>query len=227
MCVFDCFFDIFNMKIISICVTSLHQNCLLCICQSTSKAIIVDPGGDLKKIKHIIDKEKIFLEFIVLTHGHLDHCGAALEVAKEFNVLIYGPHQFDEFLFKNFELQSRILHLPCTKYFVPHVWLTEGLKIKFGKQILEILHCPGHTPGHIALFSCLQSLIIVGDILFLGSIGRTDLPGGNKKILLQSIMNKILPLGDHVTVYPGHGRITTIGHERKHNPFLMINDLYS
>lgn len=209
-----------GMRVVGICVTSFKQNCLLLICENTKQAVIVDPGGDLRKIKAAVSDAGASVQSVILTHGHIDHCGAALDTAIEFNVPIQGPHIFDSFWLENLELQATMFGLPLPKKFLPDYWLKEGDEITFGSQILKVLHCPGHTPGHIALFNCASAIAIIGDILFAGSVGRTDLPKGNKKDLLHSIQKKLWLLGNHVKLYPGHGQPTTIDHERRNNPFV-------
>lgn len=209
-----------DIDIATVCVTPFRQNCSLLICKSTKQAVVIDPGGDFAKIKAMIINTKASLQYIILTHGHLDHCGAALEMSIEFKVPIYGPHILDAFLLKDIKLQAALFRLPLTSSFYPNCWLNDSDKIKFGKQILDVLHCPGHTPGHIAFFHRSASIAFVGDILFSGSVGRTDLPRSNKRDLLLSITDKLWPLGNKVKIYPGHGEATTIGDERKNNPFV-------
>jgi hydroxyacylglutathione hydrolase len=208
------------MKIIVIPVTPFEQNCSLIICEETKTAAIVDPGGDAQRILSHVKKEGVNVDKIILTHGHLDHVGGTQLVAKALSVPIIGPEKEDLFWLEQLELQSQSFGLPSTNSFEPTRWLEEGETVTVGNIKLKVLHIPGHTPGHIALFDQQSKQVIVGDILFNGGIGRFDFPRGNQQQLISGIKNKLLTLPDETIVYPGHGPTTTIGREKVSNPFL-------
>lgn len=210
------------MKYCIVPVTSFNQNCSIIWCEISNDAMIVDPGGEKEKLFKIIDKLKIKIKKIILTHGHIDHVGDAYDLKKYYNVPIIGPNQNDQFLLNNLFLQSKIMCLDTilNLKIVPDFWLKDKDCIQIGREIFTVLHCPGHSPGHIVLWNKIRKFIIMGDVLFKNSIGRTDLPGGNIKILIKSIKMKLLPLGDDVKFLPGHGPSSTIGYERINNPFL-------
>lgn len=201
-------------------VTSFMQNCTILWCDETQQAAIIDPGGDSGKIKQIVDELALKIGQILLTHGHIDHVAAAKELSEYYQVKIIGPHRSDNFWFEALPLQSEHFGLPSCTTFRPDQWLKEGDVIQIGNQMLNVFHCPGHTPGHIALFSQSEKLAIVGDVLFSGSIGRTDFPLSSYDDLILSIQNKLWPLGDDVLIIPGHGPMSSIGNERKHNPYV-------
>ncbi len=201
-------------------VTSYQQNCSLLICEETQKAAVVDPGGDLDKILSAAMQEGVELEKICLTHGHLDHAGAAGELAERLGIPIEGPHQDDQFLLDSFKQQSQIFGFPETRSFTPDRWLEDGDTIRFGNIELDVYHCPGHTPGHVVFHQKENQIATVGDVLFNGSIGRTDFPFGDHARLIRSIKEKLWPLGNDVQFVPGHGPTSTFGHERKTNPFV-------
>lgn len=184
------------------------------------KGALVDPGGDAQKLYAAVTANNIEIEKVILTHGHLDHVGGTLEVAAHYQVPVIGPHIGDKFWLDALMQQSQMFGFPPAKPFGPDQWLTEDDTISVGNLTLEILHCPGHTPGHVALVERGSSTVIVGDIIFAGSIGRTDFPQGNHQELLDSIREKLFSLPDEMKVYPGHGPTTTIGHERQTNPFV-------
>lgn len=203
-------------------VTDLEQNCTLLWCEHTDEAIITDPGGDIDLILQQIRKLDIHPVEILLTHGHFDHVGGALELAKLLSVSITGPHLGDMFWFQNLEQQTRMFGLNYKiQNFTPNRWLQAKDKIKFGDEILEVLHCPGHTPGHVVYFNRQDQLAIVGDVLFKNGIGRTDLPYGNYDALMRSITEQLWPLGDAVRFIPGHGPMSSFGEERLHSPFFV------
>ncbi|MCW8996813.1 MAG: MBL fold metallo-hydrolase [Psychromonas sp.] len=208
------------MKIIVIPVTPFEQNCSLVICEETRTAAIVDPGGDTSYILKHVEKQDVKVDKVILTHGHLDHVGAAQAVARTLNVPIIGPQKEDLFWLEQLEAQSQRFGLPSTASFEPDSWLQENDIVEVGKIKLQVLHIPGHTPGHIALLDQESNQIIVGDILFSGSIGRSDFPRGNATQLISGIKQKLLTLPAETIVYPGHGPKTTIGKEKASNPFL-------
>jgi glyoxylase-like metal-dependent hydrolase (beta-lactamase superfamily II) len=201
-------------------VTPYQQNCTLLWCGQTHKAVIVDPGGEMEQLLHLIEKTGVNLEKILLTHGHLDHVGAAGRMAKHLGVPILGPHRDDEFLLQALPSQSVTFGFPPIPAFSPAQWLAKGDVIDVGEIRLEVLHCPGHTPGHLVYYAPQDRLAQVGDVLFQGSIGRTDFPRGNYQDLIASIRNILFPLGDDLRFIPGHGPMSTIGAERRSNPFV-------
>ena len=208
------------MKFTIIPVTPFQQNCTLLWCEQTRRAAVVDPGGEVDRILAVAEQESVELEKILLTHAHLDHAGAAAELASQFDLPIEGPHRDDQFWIDALPEQSRMFGLPPVAGFVPTRWLQQGDRVTFGNITLEVLHCPGHTPGHIVFFQRSERLAIVGDVLFRGSIGRTDFPRGDHATLLRSIREKLWPLGDDVRFIPGHGPMSTFGEERRTNPFV-------
>ena len=201
-------------------VTPYQQNCTLLWCGQTHKAVIVDPGGEMEQLLHLIEKTGVNLEKILLTHGHLDHVGAAGRMAKHLGVPILGPHRDDEFLLQALPSQCVTFGFPPIPAFSPAQWLAKGDVIDVGEIRLEVLHCPGHTPGHLVYYAPQDRLAQVGDVLFQGSIGRTDFPRGNYQDLIASISNILFPLGDDLRFIPGHGPMSTIGAERRSNPFV-------
>lgn len=208
------------MKIIVIPVTPYEQNCSLVICEESKKAAIVDPGGDPAKILKIVKEQGVQVDKIILTHGHLDHVGATEVIAEALNVPIIGPEKEDLFWLEQLEAQSQRFGFPTTRSFEPDSWLEEDEIVAVGNISLQVLHIPGHTPGHIALLDKQSKQVIVGDILFSGSVGRSDFPRGNQMQLISGIKKKLLTLPPETIVYPGHGPTTTIGHEKASNPFL-------
>ncbi|MEM7258185.1 MAG: MBL fold metallo-hydrolase [Pseudomonadota bacterium] len=208
------------MKILVIPVTPFAQNCSLIWDPDTMKGALVDPGGDEDKLYKAVSEHQVTIEKIILTHGHLDHVGGTTAVAAHYNVPIIGPHIGDKFWLDALMQQSQMFGFPPAQPFSPNQWLTEDDTISVGNLTLEILHCPGHTPGHVALVERSSNKVIVGDIIFAGSIGRTDFPQGNHQQLIEAIREKLFTLPDEMTVYPGHGPTTSIGHERSTNPFV-------
>lgn len=209
------------MKYHIIPVTMAMQNCTLIWCEETQEAAIVDPGGNAEQLIAEIERRGLKITQILLTHGHYDHVGATVEVAQHFDVPVYGPHKGDAFWIEGLEIQCQMFGVEPCPSFTPDRWLDEGDTLKIGSIELSVLHCPGHTPGHIILANHTDKIISMGDVLFKGSIGRTDFPGGNYDALIQSIKEKVLPLGDEYQFIPGHGPMSTLGHERKTNPFLQ------
>ncbi len=208
------------MKLLIVPVTPFMQNCSLLVCERTGKAAAVDPGGDLDRIDAALRGEGAVLEKILLTHGHIDHCGQAGEYAQRHRVPIEGPQREDRFWLDQLPGQGKMFGFARIEPFEPDRWLEEGDTVSFGDESLGVLHCPGHTPGHVVFFHAASRLAIVGDVLFQGSIGRTDFPGGDHATLVASITAKLWPLGDDVAFVPGHGPMSTFGEERAGNPFV-------
>lgn len=201
-------------------VTPFQQNCSLAWSQATRRGVVIDPGGDLPLIRQAIDKAGITIELILLTHGHIDHAGAAAALKDEIDVDILGPHEADRPLLDRLEAQGRQYGLDDVRNVTPDRFLADGETVEFAGVTFDVLHCPGHSPGSVVFFAPSLRFAFMGDVLFSGSVGRTDLPGGSHETLLRSIRDKLLPLGDDVSFLPGHGPGSTIGHERTTNPFL-------
>jgi hydroxyacylglutathione hydrolase len=201
-------------------VTPLSQNCTLLWCEATMRAVVIDPGGDLERVQAAIAQASVTVERIWLTHGHIDHAGGADALREVLKVPIEGPHRADDFLLRSLVEQGRKWGMPEARNVTPDRWLEEGDSVAVGEISFDILHCPGHSPGSVVFVNEDQRFALVGDVLFQGSIGRTDLPGGDSGALLQSIKTKLLPLGDDMAFVCGHGPTSTIGHERVANPFL-------
>lgn len=208
------------MKVAIIPVTPYQQNCSVLMCEETGRAAIVDPGGDLDVIVSNIERMGATPEKILITHGHMDHCAGTAELAARLKVPIEGPHADDQFLIELLPQKTGHPGFPHAEAFTPDRWLASGDTVQFGNVTLEVRHCPGHTPGHIIFFIRAVQLALVGDVLFQGSIGRTDLPRGDHATLIRSIRNELWPLGDDVTFIPGHGPTSTFGEERRTNPYV-------
>ncbi|MEX3956019.1 MBL fold metallo-hydrolase [Trinickia sp. EG282A] len=208
------------MKVFVIPVTPFQQNCSLLVCEATHHAAVVDPGGDVERILQAIEQEKVTLEKVFLTHGHLDHCGGAKTIAARYGVPIEGPQVDERFWIDQLATQSQRFGFPPAEPFEPDRWLVDGDTVRFGNESLDVYHCPGHTPGHVVFVSSAHRIALVGDVLFAGSIGRTDFPRGNHADLIASIRTKLWPLGDDITFVPGHGPTSTFGEERRTNPFV-------
>jgi len=200
-------------------VTPFEQNCSLLWCTKTMRGVLVDPGGDLERLKLAAQKAGVTIEKLLVTHGHMDHCGMAGVLARELGVPIEGPHEDDRFWIESLDDPSKRYGLEGES-FEPDRWLVQGDTVRFGEVEMDVIHCPGHTPGHVVFVHPESRLAVVGDVLFQGSIGRTDFPRGNHQDLLDSITGKLWPLGDDVTFIPGHGPTSTFGHERRTNPFV-------
>ena len=209
-----------NVRAAIIPVTPFQQNCTLLWCETTKKAAVIDPGGDLDRIRQAVAESNVQVEKIILTHGHIDHAGGAAELRDALGVPVEGPHEADRFLLDRLEESGRAYGIPARPV-APDRWLDEGDTVSVGALSLHVLHCPGHSPGSVVLVSPEQRFAIVGDVLFQGSVGRTDLPGGDGRALLRSIRDKLLPLGDDMAFICGHGPASTIGQERRTNPFLQ------
>lgn len=210
------------MKFAVIPVTPYQQNCSLVWCEETLLAAVIDPGGDMDRIEQLITQEGVTLEKVLVTHGHMDHAGAVADMADKYHVPIEGPQKEETFWIDKLPQQGKMFGLTGSTFrsFVPDRWLEDGDTVTVGKETLEVYHCPGHTPGHLAFFNRKARIAIVGDLLFQGSIGRTDFPMGNYNQLIKSITEKLWPLGDDVAFIPGHGPMSTFGQERKMNAFV-------
>jgi hydroxyacylglutathione hydrolase len=201
-------------------VTPFAQNCSIVWCDRTRTGAVIDPGGDLERILAVARDENVRLEKILLTHAHIDHAGGTAELARSLKLPIEGPHRSDQFWIDGLPEQSRMFGFPPSEAFTPDRWLDDGDRVQVGDVELDVLHCPGHTPGHVVFFSPADRIAFVGDVLFAGSIGRTDFPGGDYDTLIGAIRGKLLPLGDDVRFVPGHGPMSTFGEERRSNPFV-------
>ena len=208
-------------KALIIPVTPFQQNCTLLWCEATKRAAVIDPGGDLPDIERAIAEAGVAVDKIWLTHGHVDHVAGAADLKARLKVPIEGPHRDDLFLLQRVVETARAFGLQDASNVTPDRWLDDGDRLEVGELTFDVLHCPGHSPGSVVFFSAEQRLAIVGDVLFAGSVGRTDLPGGDQRQLLKSIRDKLMPLGDDVAIISGHGPTTTIGRERATNPFLQ------
>jgi len=202
-------------------VTPLAQNATLLWCDATGAAAWVDPGAEAQTLQRIAREAGVTLEMILLTHGHLDHIGGAADLARLAGVPVIGPHRDDAFWFEQLPQQAQFFGFPEPPPLTPDRWLEDGDRIALGEVTLQVLHCPGHTPGHVVFHDPESRLALVGDVLFHGGIGRSDFPGGDGRQLIESITGKLLPLGDDVRFVPGHGPESTFGEERRHNPFLQ------
>lgn len=199
-------------------VTPFQQNCTLLWDTTTLSGVLSDPGGDMDLILECISSHNVSVEKIILTHGHLDHASLAGDIAKHLSVPIYGPHKEDMFWIESLQKQCKMYEFPIYSSFIPDYFLDEGATIQCGSEILSVFHCPGHTPGHVVFYHKESNLLIVGDVLFKGSIGRSDFPKGNYEQLIKSIREKLFSLPSHTTFIPGHGPCSTLAHERKTNP---------
>ena len=208
------------MKFLINPVTQFEQNCSLVICEQTNQSAFIDPGGDVDKLIEVLETSNSNLSKILITHGHIDHCGIASDLHKKLSVPIIGPHQDDEFWIKQIPEQAKVFGFDELNSFVPDIWLNDNDIVKVGNIEFNVLHCPGHTPGHVVFYENLSKTAFVGDVIFAGSIGRTDFPMGNHEDLINSITNKLWPLGNEVKFVPGHGSMSSFGEERKSNPFV-------
>ena len=201
-------------------VTPLQQNCTLVWCAKTLKAAVIDPGGEAPRLLAGLKQYGLTLEKIWITHGHMDHAGGAAALKAATGVPIEGPHRDDLFWIQNIEESGRMYGMPDAQVFSPDRWLEDGDRVTLGQTEFEVRHCPGHTPGHVVFFHREARLAQVGDVLFQGSIGRTDFPKGDLGQLIASITGKLWPLGDDVAFVPGHGPMSTFGQERRTNPYV-------
>ena len=201
-------------------VTPFQQNCSLVYDEATRIGAVVDPGGDLDSIEALARHEGVTIEKILITHAHIDHAGATAELKRRLNVPIEGPHEGDRFWIEAMPEQARQFGFAHGERFEPDRWLHDGDRVTVGPLEFEVRHCPGHTPGHVVFFHEPSRFAIVGDVLFEGSIGRTDFPGGNHADLIRSIRQNLFVLGDDVQFLPGHGNLSTFGAERRDNPYV-------
>src|SRR5690625_1314620 len=201
-------------------VTPFQQNCSILRCEATGRAAIVDPGGEQERIIDAVDQLNAKPEIILLTHGHMDHCAAADTMRTHYGLPIEGPHLDDRFCLPQLRESCAMVGLPPADPFEPDRWLEDGDAVRFGDQTLQVYHTPGHTPGHVIFHHPQTELAWVGDVLFAGSIGRTDLPRGDHDTLIRSIRTRLWPLGDATQFVPGHGPTSTFGAERQSNPFV-------
>jgi glyoxylase-like metal-dependent hydrolase (beta-lactamase superfamily II) len=201
-------------------VTPFQQNCTLLWDEATRRGVVIDPGGDVPQILAAIEQAGITVEQIWLTHGHIDHVGGAAELRDALKVPIVGPHIADKYMLDHVVESGANFGMTDVRNFTPDRWLDEGDQTQIGELTFDILHCPGHSPGSVVFANKEMGFALVGDVLFNGSVGRTDLPGGDHATLIRSIKDKLLPLGDHVGFICGHGPGSNIGHERMTNPFL-------
>ena len=200
-------------------VTPLQQNCTLLWCTATMRGAFVDPGGDLPRLKAAAQQAGITIEKILLTHGHIDHCGSAGILAEELGVEIEGPHEADIYWIDRLAEDGAKYGI-AGRPFQPARWLVDGDNVTVGELIFDVRHCPGHTPGHVVFHHQGSKLALVGDVLFQGSVGRWDFPHGNQQQLIESITQRLWPMGDATAFVPGHGPMSTFGHERQTNPYV-------
>lgn len=214
-----------GLKAAIVPVTPFQQNCAIVFDDVSKRGVVVDPGGDAERILDAVGKLGVAVERILLTHGHIDHAGGAAALRDALGggtsgLPIEGPHQADRFLLEGLERQGREYGIAGVRNVVPDRWLVEGDEVDIGGHVFSVLHCPGHTPGHLVFHSAADRFALVGDVLFRGSVGRTDFPYGDGPALLRSIREKLFPLGDEVSFLCGHGPGSTIALERRTNPFV-------
>ena len=201
-------------------VTAFQQNCSLLWCDQTHEAAVIDPGGDLDTILAQVQQRGLHLVAIWLTHAHIDHAGGTAELSERLQLPIVGPHQGDQFWIDGLPQQSIRFGFPPAGAFVPTRWLQDGDTVQVGQEVLHVRHTPGHTPGHVVFHAPQIQRCFVGDVLFAGSIGRTDFPQGNHEQLIDSITQRLWPMGNETVFIPGHGPESSFGHERRTNPFV-------
>lgn len=201
-------------------VSPFQQNCTLLWCEATRRATVIDPGGDVPNILAAIEQAKVTVDRIWITHGHIDHVGGAAELRDTLKVPIEGPHPADKYLLDHVVESGANFGMSGVRNFAPDRWLDDGEQVRVGELTFDIYHCPGHSPGSVVFVNTDMRFAIVGDVLFNGSVGRTDLPGGDHAALIRSIKDKLLPLGDDISFICGHGPGSNFGHERRTNPFL-------
>jgi hydroxyacylglutathione hydrolase len=201
-------------------VTPFQQNCSLVWCDETNEAALIDPGGEVERLKAAVEERGLKLKALWLTHAHIDHAGGTGTLARELGLPIIGPHPGDQFWIDGLPQQSRMFGFPPAEAFTPTRWLQDGDTVQIGHCTLNVRHCPGHTPGHVVFHSPEAKRCFVGDVLFAGSIGRTDFPGGDHATLIASITQRLWPMGDDTVFIPGHGPESSFGRERRSNPYV-------
>ena len=201
-------------------VTPFEQNCSLLWCDQTQEAAVIDPGGDVPRLLQAVQRLGLQLKAIWLTHAHIDHAGGAGELAERLQLPIIGPHKGDQFWIDGLPQQSAMFGFAPAQAFTPTRWLHDGDQVRIGQETLTVRHCPGHTPGHVVFYAPQLQRAFVGDVLFAGSIGRTDFPQGNHQQLIDSITQRLWPMGDETVFIPGHGPESSFGAERRSNPFV-------
>lgn len=209
-----------TLKIEIVPVTPFAQNSSIVMCEQTKEAAIVDPGGEVDRIIAQAESMGAKITKIILTHAHIDHAGGVADLARKLSLPIEGPQEKDQFWISALPQQSQMFGFPNVETFTPDRWLNDGDQVTVGDQVLEVIHTPGHTPGHVVFYHQGSKLAFVGDVIFQGSIGRTDFPQSNHQELIDSIQKKLFPLGDEITFVPGHGPTSTFGQERATNPFV-------
>lgn len=208
------------MKISILPVTPFQQNCSLIWCEKTGKGAFIDPGGDLDRLLVHAEEQAVEVEKILVTHAHIDHAGGVHRLAQSLNIPIEGPHKDDQFWIDALPSQGQMFNFPPAEPFEPDRWLQQNDQVQLGEETLEVRHCPGHTPGHVIFFNRAAKIAFVGDVLFKGSVGRSDFPRGNHETLIRSIKEQLWPLGNDVVFVPGHGPTSSFGDERKNNPYV-------
>ena len=201
-------------------VTAFQQNCSLVWCDATLEAAIIDPGGDVDALLAEVARRGLDLKALWLTHAHIDHAGGTGELARRLDLPIIGPHPADQFWIDALPQQSAMFGFPAAEAFAPTRWLQDGDTVQIGHETLNVRHCPGHTPGHVVFHAPQIDRAFVGDVLFAGSIGRTDFPQGDHQQLIDSITGRLWPMGDHTVFIPGHGPESSFGRERRSNPYV-------
>ena len=209
-----------SLRYLTVPVTAFQQNCSIVWCEATRQAAVIDPGGDLPQLLAEVQRLGVTLQQIWLTHGHIDHAGGTGELARRLKLPVIGPHQGDRYWLDALAAQSRQFGFPPAEPFEPTRWLADGDTVTVGDCTLQVRHCPGHTPGHVVFHSPEARRAFVGDVLFAGSIGRTDFPGGDHATLIASITQRLWPMGDDTVFVPGHGPESTFGRERRSNPYV-------
>ena len=201
-------------------VTAFQQNCSIVWCDATLEAAIIDPGGDVDALLAEVAQRGLHLKALWLTHAHIDHAGGTGELAARLDLPIIGPHPADQFWIDALPQQSAMFGFPAAQAFAPTRWLQDGDTVQIGHETLNVRHCPGHTPGHVVFHAPQIGRAFVGDVLFAGSIGRTDFPQGNHQQLIDSITERLWPMGDATVFIPGHGPESSFGRERQSNPYV-------
>ncbi|QJE73988.1 MBL fold metallo-hydrolase [Aerophototrophica crusticola] len=207
------------LKAMIIPVTPFQQNCSILWCTATNKAAVIDPGGEPSQVQAALRQHGLTVERILVTHGHVDHAAGVADLKAQLGVPVEGPHTADGFWLEDLPVRGLEYGMRYAKTFTPDRWLAEGDTVTVGNLTLSVLHCPGHSPGHVVFYHAPSRFAVVGDVIFQGSIGRTDFPGGDHATLIRSIREKLFPLGDDITFLPGHGNPSTFGQERQTNPF--------